>query len=513
MKKTSELALHPFFIASYPILFLLANNISQINPKDLFRPLVISLLFTLFFTLIFSIAAKDHRQGGLSASIIVGLFFTYGHIHRALGLENHAILLLAWVLLLAVGMLAKYRIKNINSVIKSLNIITFLLLLQPIFTILIFLSQSGIPQKIKPPSPFDGVDAVSQNNSDLPDIYYIIPDAYGRSDVVKELYDYDNSDFINFLEARGFYIAEKSHSNYIQTSLSLSSSMNLDYLENLEEADIQSSDREPLKELIHHSELRQFLEERGYQTIGFSTGYALTTISDADFFIPYHVELANDLENLILMTSATRAFGDKMQNLFLPFYCESQRGGIMNIFENLEKVPALPGPKFVFVHIMAPHPPFVFDAEGNTVKYGDCNGLDGTEFAGSREEYKTGYPQQMAYTSTLLEKTIENILENSATPPVIIIQGDHGSGMFLDFESLENTCLRERTSILNAYYLPTVEDDIFYETITPVNSFRIVLNEIFDLDLELLEDKIYFSPWEKLYQAEEVTDKIESSCE
>ena len=85
--------------------------------------------------------------------------------------------------------------------------------------------------------------------------------------------------------------------------------------------------------------------------------------------------------------------------------------------------------------------------------------------------------------------------------------------MLLDFASLEDTCLRERTSILNAYYLPTGISDAFYETITPVNSFRVVLNEIFDLELPLLEDKIYFSSWEKLYQVEEITDKIEESCE
>lgn len=513
MNYPKKLVLHPIFIATYPILFLLANNISQINPKQAIRPLSISVAMALFFTLILGAAAKDYQQGGLSASIILGLFFTYGHIHRVLGLESHTILLLTWMLLFVAGIIGKYKIKNIGEVGKYLNIITFILLLQPMLTIMFFIYQSGVHQEIKPPSPFEEIPIMPQEAAKLPDIYYIIPDAYGRSDVVQELYGFDNTEFIDFLKNRGFYIAEQSHSNYIQTSLSLSSSMNLNYLESLEETNIQSGDRDPLGELIQHSEIRRFLEEHGYQTVSFATGYSLTTFNDADIFIPYHVNLVNDLESLILNTSATRALGDKMQNLFLPLLCETQRGGILNIFENLEKVSSMPGPKFVFVHIMAPHPPFVFDADGNPAKYGDCNGLDGTLFAGSRAEYKVGYAQQMAYINILLQETIDNILVNSKTPPVIIVQGDHGPGMLLDWESSEHTCLRERTSILNAYYIPDTEYDNFYETITPVNSFRVVLNEVFGLDLDYLEDKIFFSSWERLYQVEDITARIEESCE
>jgi hypothetical protein len=36
-----------------------------------------------------------------------------------------------------------------------------------------------------------------------PDIYYIILDGYGRSDVLKNEYGYDNSDFLNASEGFG----------------------------------------------------------------------------------------------------------------------------------------------------------------------------------------------------------------------------------------------------------------------------------------------------------------------
>jgi hypothetical protein len=154
-------------------------------------------------------------------------------------------------------------------------------------------------------------------NEELPDIYYIILDAYGRSDVVQELFEYNNSSFINYLKERGFHVAEQSHSNYIQTSLSISSSLNLDYLGRVEEQTIQSEDRDPLAELIHHSKLRNFLEEKGYHTVTFATGYAPTTISDSDVFIPYKANLVNDLEGLLFATSALSAMGDRTQNLFI----------------------------------------------------------------------------------------------------------------------------------------------------------------------------------------------------
>ncbi len=65
-----------------------------------------------------------------------------------------------------------------------------------------------------------------------PDIYYIILDGYGRGDVLKSVYGFDNEKFYNELENRGFFIARKSNANYAQTTLfSLASSLNMEYLE------------------------------------------------------------------------------------------------------------------------------------------------------------------------------------------------------------------------------------------------------------------------------------------
>ncbi len=512
-----QYALHPFLMAVYPILFLLSNNISQINPNQALRPLTISLVVASTLAILLGLAARNIRQGAFSVTLFLTLFFTYGHVFRWLeenmpSIASHLLLGSLWLALLVLGLWAKYKISNVGMATAYLNIVLLFLLFQPVTNIAAFLLTSNVPEEVAPPSPFDGIQSTPQETQDLPDIYYIILDGYGRTDVIKELFDYDNSDFIDGLKARGFYVAEQSHSNYMQTALSLSSSTNLNYLNNLEEMGIQTDDRSLLRELIHQSQLRIFLEEKGYKTVAFTTPYDPTNITNADIYFSYNTNLVNDLEGLILVTSATRAMGDRVINLFVPMMCEPLRNGVLNVFQNLRRVPELPGPKFVFVHVMSPHPPFVFDAQGNPVQFGHCEAQDGNYFWGGRENYAKGYPQQLAYISTLTLEVVDDILAKSTTPPIIIIQGDHGSGMLLDYSSMENTCLRERAAILNAYYIPDAKQDLLYPSVTPVNTFRVVLNEAFGLDLPLLDDRTYYSTWDQPYQVTDVTTMIEPAC-
>jgi hypothetical protein len=97
----------------------------------------------------------------------------------------------------------------------------------------------------------------------------------------------------------------------------------------------------------------------------------------------------------------------------------------------------------------------------------------------------------------------------SEKDPIIIIQGDHGPGAYLDWESIENSILPERFGIINAYYFPNGGEGMLYPSITPVNSFRIVLNVYFNHQFELLEDKNFFSTWARPYDFTETTDLLQ----
>ena len=118
----------------------------------------------------------------------------------------------------------------------------------------------------------------------------------------------------------------------------------------------------------------------------------------------------------------------------------------------------------------------------------------------------------MVYLNSRLIDVITAILENSPTPPIIIIQGDHGPGAYYDTLELDESCLIERYSILNAYFFPDQAYEALYPSISPVNSYRVILNQYFGANLELLEDRNYFAGWLSPYQFTDVSDKIKSAC-
>ena len=147
-------------------------------------------------------------------------------------------------------------------------------------------------------------------------------------------------------------------------------------------------------------------------------------------------------------------------------------------FDQLGKSPSLPGPKFVFIHIMAPHSfPFIFKADG------------GFELSSSVDP---ALGNELLFLNKRTLEAVQAIIAQSTNPPIIIIQGDHG----LDTEV--------RMANLNAYYFPNDGAKVLYPTISPVNTFRLVLNTYFGQNLPLLPDVSYYSSYEDVFQFTEV---------
>jgi hypothetical protein len=102
----------------------------------------------------------------------------------------------------------------------------------------------------------------------------------------------------------------------------------------------------------------------------------------------------------------------------------AHRERVLFSFDQLGKVAKQPGPKFVFAHILSPHPPFVFDAQGRPIQPTRSYSIgDGDDYRGSWEEYRQGYAGQVQFVDQKIEQTIDRILSNRQAP--IIIQGDH----------------------------------------------------------------------------------------
>jgi hypothetical protein len=132
---------------------------------------------------------------------------------------------------------------------------------------------------------------------------------------------------------------------------------------------------------------------------------------------------------------------------------------------------------------------------------------------GGPENYREGYRKQAIFITKRVEQTIDRILARSPEPPIIILQSDHGSGLRHHLDDLEKTDLRERMSILNCYYFPDRDYDGLTRTITPVNSFRVVLNNHFGTKLPLLDNRNLFSTYGDPFVFKDVTERINSGID
>ena len=340
------------------------------------------------------------------------------------------------------------------------------------------LIQPVIASEVNRPSP-----------GEHPDIYYIILDGYGQADMLNNVYGYDNSAFIKSLEGLGFVVPGASRSNYPYTVLSLNSSLNMQYLDDLSAAVGDSNEWWLAKDTLDHNLVRAFLEQKGYRTVFIASGFDYTDFRDADEFIKPYPLMLNNFDSSFLRFTNLSGLGNMGHLIPYPSY-STYRQIIRAGFDALPPAASEAGPKFVFAHITAPHPPFVFDQAGNPINPNYPFTLsDKMLEIMDIPTYKQSYVSELQYINSETIKTITAILANSPTPPVIILQGDHGPGLFLG-KSAADTCMVERFSILNAYYLPGKNSDPVPQTITPVNTFRMIFNDYFSTDFALLPDNI-----------------------
>jgi len=513
-------SLYPFLWILFVIFNPLINNLDQANPAQAFRPLVVFLLVAIFTLLLMRTITKDWHYAGYLTFLILFWFFIYGHLHNLISEilpEEHvkaspSILLGVLTLIVIILGLRKTwsRLGGSRRVTPFLNLVLILAVIsQAPFGVMEFVKSSPNTtwQSAVVSQPQEATSSRTLDCSISPDIYWIVLDGYGRADVLEELYGVDNHSFLASLEGKGFYIADRSHSNYIQTVYSIPSVLNLNFLKPMP-ANVSGYDYFPA--LIANNQMMDLLRPCDYRMVSFETGFFFTTNPDSDIYFSFGSALT-EFEELLLAGTPLDYLVDKL-NLETPKHSyAAHRGRVQFTFEKLAQLPESPGPKFVFAHIISPHPPFVFDAEGNPTRPNRSYSIgDGNDYRGSWEEYRGGYAEQVQYVNTLVEKTITAIISRSATPPVIIIQGDHGPGGFLNWGTPGQSCLWERASILNAYYLPNGGTELLYPDITPVNSMRVVLNAYFGANLELLPSATYFTSHVLGGEFIDITDRRDS---
>ncbi len=504
------LILHPFLFAVFPVLFLFAYNIDEVRGSDLLLPVLVVTALALIILFLFKLVTRSYSRSGIITTCFLVLFYSYGYIRdwvsslrieSPLDFSGPLFLGPVWALLfIGAAFLVMRARRSFRTLTLFLNIVGISLAVISLVNVGTY-AVKAINLEQDEISPEDS-SIVLKDADNLPDIYYIILDAYGRADTLEETYDFDNSEFIDFLTDRGFYVASRSRSNYSGTILSVPSSLNMEYPDCLADMSVDEMDTSVLYKMLINSRVSQILKSAGYRYILVSSGWEIKDMNKYADVYSYAYELAYGALRINISSFTNHVVrSTALEPLIGRFVSAEGSNAILYAFDTLADIPDINGPKFVFTHVCSPHPPWHFDRNGDpALPSGPQPSPDihKETYPISIHWYdKERYIDQVVFVNRKVMAIIDEILSKSEVPPIIILQGDHGPesypyGTGVSVEEGFRRQQHERMAILNAYFFPERNDSALYQSITPVNSFRVVFNLYFGTNYDLLEDESYF---------------------
>ncbi len=491
MKRT--VLFYPLLLATFPVVFLASQNPEEVFVLDVLSLLSIILAATALLTLLLRSFIKDSSKVAAIISILLVTFFSAGHLHEILlpttvaGIPIGRLRYIA--LAMAIGGTASIYgvLRYKGSLVLSMQYVGVVALLLVAFNV----ASIGLHtfSMSAPPVTSNQVLIETQHtvtgDSELPDIYHIILDGYGRADILKKTHSFDNSEFIDTLKRMGFYVAADSRANYGTTTMSLASTLNMRYLDEFAEVP---------RSLFKDSAVVHVARKIGYKFVRFSESGSRnkrTELIRADIEIP---SLANGFLKRAFMSDFSwvlfsSTLARPLARSFLKELFMRHRAEIFNNnMKRVREIPRFHEPTFTILHSYPPHPPYIFYRNGRLRPDSEYNLQTGFKFT-------EPYIEQLIYLNKVVTEVIEDILAQSVVDPIIIIQGDHGPDSTRE-RNVHNKELQweERSGILNAYHLPKYCSSGLYPSITPVNSFRLVFDRCLGTNFGLLEDKTWSDP-------------------
>lgn len=514
---------HPILFALFFVLALYSYNVAEVSPSEIVLPISIVLGSTLLLLLLSRLLFRDIRKAGLVVSIFLVLFFSYGHVSGVV--ENwgitYKVLVPIWALLIVGGgFWTVHTRRGLRKLTRVLNVMAIALVIVPSINITVNEARAASSDPVAAEDTHNGEFHVGETDG-LPDIYYIVMDRYASAGTLEEFYDFDNSEFLDYLSDKGFYVAGASKANYLKTHLALASSLNMKYINYLgDELGKDFTDLGRTYQMVEDYEVWRFLKAQGYKFMHFGTDWEPTRKNDyADINInrgdtpEFSRTLLRTtmLYPLALDTPQITLWLDGLPSwLKAPFVGGFRQGKwdrILYKFDQLADVPHTKGPTFVFAHMLITHPPFVFDEDGGYRSEEEAEGK-------TRE---VNYVDQVLFANDKLTSLIDRLISDSDVPPIIVLQADEGpfpvryaiDEFGFRWDEATDAELREKMGILNAIYLPDGDTSVLYPSISPVNTFRVIFNRYFSADLELLPDRSYaFASQRYQYDLFDITDKL-----
>lgn len=497
-------------LSTFPVTILYSSNFQNTNLVMYILPLAFVYLITLiFYTFLFLFFKnKNFKNVYLFSSVFSIWVFIYGIINEKLiGYNSDIINFLGTNrFLLPISLIILFFIfyifnRRINEDISKYKFILTYLILLNIFplvnvfyeSLILIKNKSIIIEKNTNKNKFNA-------EGKSPNVYYIILDGYSSTSSMKKLFNFNNSDFNLNLENIGFKIQSNSKSNYCRTNFSLSSTLNLNYIQNITNKKLFETD---LNTYISDNLVLKFFRNKNYKYFLFDSGFGMKKKYESDeilvksnnvFLSKFFSTSDNDLYSVFINNSIFKILNS---NLIGNISVKNYSSKVLNVFEKLPLIAKNKNKKFVFAHIISPHPPFLFNEYGIINEYG----YDTQDKLWDRKLYF----DQLKFINKEIVKMVRQIIINDKNDKIIIIQGDHGSRILPENNKLSTnqTWVEERFSNFNAIY---VSNNLIYKKSlenewdkTSVNTFRIIFNKIFNSNFQLLSDKLYYSDLQQPY--------------
>lgn len=330
-------------------------------------------------------------------------------------------------------------------------------------------------------------------DSSKPDIYFLVFDALPSTIAMQQTWGFDNGELDNFLQMEKFYVAANSKSNYNLTVLSLSSTLNMDYVPPVDLHQDETKMYFKASASLLDNSLTRYLNELGYDIKQYQPVSFINKDWDGSLFFPDML-----YKNYFYQTLPGRVYRDlgwnfshlKTKFLKKQTYSEYEKRNIRQRNDLLQTTLLIknscalnkPRPQFVYAHYQLPHDPYIYDSTGKlkpvekTTRY-------------TEEEQPAAFIEQVKFANKIIQQLVTHIKKANKPNTVIIIEGDHG---FRNIYGKKGYMIYDNFS---SFYFPDQNYHGLYPGISPVNSFRVVLNNFFHSKLPLLKDSSIFIPY------------------
>jgi len=474
----------PVFLFLLPPFFVLhgyMENYDFIPVKDAGVLTAVYLGFSLLFSLVFWLLYRNFTKANLLALFIMAYNFFFGSVHDTLKRVFPGAFITKYIFILPVSILLfliilvllKRRKASLLKITYYLNVLLLILLLADT----VLLTGKVVTKKKTSytlPNGFLACDTCPK-----PDVYFILADEYAGNTELKDLFQFDDSAFINRLASLNFHTIPESKSNYNYTPFSVASILNMNYLD-LKGKERAQPDLTYCYEAIRDNTLLQFLRSYQYEFYNYSVfDFEGQPARVRETFLPVKTRLITaqtflhrfDKEIRFNLVSRWKS----KKNLEILTY--ANRDNNENIYNLTWKLAAkkTTSPKFVYTHLMMPHYPYYYDKNGKEQPF--------ETLLEDNQVNQQAYVEYLQYANKKLYELVAHILQSSATPPIIVLMGDHGFRHFKKPVESKYYFLN-----LTSLHLPSRNYSGFSDSLTTVNLFRGILNTEFRQELPFLKD-------------------------